>query len=328
MALTYNPDRSLKGGESLTITATFSELMAASPTIAVAYDSTGDGSSNNISATAMTDSGGGKVWTHTFNVAADAGDSGTAKVTISGTDSATNANTAAPNDTFEVDNVAPTVALTYNPDRSLKGGESLTVTATFNELMTASPTIAIAYDSTGDGSSNNVSATSMTDSGGGKVWTHTFNVAADAGDSGTAKITISGTDSATNANTAAANDTFEVDNVAPTLAVDDIVGTNLSGEGDEIVLTFSEEVKADDDEFSSNEFTIENPNDTVLNLTGATFTLSNGNKTLTIKLVEVNALLTTGNFIAVTPQLDQIKDLAGNSLANTEVVGITAIADG
>ena len=329
VALTYSINRSVKGGESFTVTATFSELMAASPTIAISYDSTGDGSSNNISATAMTDSGGGKVWTHTFNVAADAGDSGTAKVTISGTDSATNANTAASNDTFEVDTVAPTVTLTYSINRSVMGGESLTVTATFSELMAASPTIAISYDSTGDGSSNNISATAMTDSGGGKVWTHTFNVAADAGDSGTAKITISGTDSATNANTAASNDTFEVDNNAPTLGAEDIIGTNFAGTGDTIVPTFSEAVQAADGDFSANEFTIESPNDDdPLNLLGATFALSNGNKTLTIKLLEANAFLNTGDSIAVTPVTNAIKDVAGNLLAADEVVGSTTVADG
>ena len=196
--------------------------------------------------------------------------------------------------------------------------------------MAASPTIAISYDSTGDGSSNNISATAMTDSGGGKVWTHNFNVAADAGDTGTAKVTISGTDSATNANTAASNDTFEVDNNAPTLAAGDIIGTNLAtGDGDTIVLTFSEAVQADDGEFSSNEFTIESPNnDTVLNLTGATFTLSADKKTLTIKLDEANAFLNTGDSMAVTPVTNAIKDVAGNLLAADEVVAAATVADG
>ena len=95
------------------------------------------------------------------------------------------------------------------------------------------------------------------------------------------------------------------------------------------MLTFSEAVRAaDGGNFDSNDLTIESPDNTVLDLTGATFTLSADKKTLTIKLIEANATLATGNLITVTPTPDAITDLAGNSLADTEVVGTTQIADG
>lgn len=119
--------------------ATFSEAMALAPTIAVTTDSTGDGGTGNLSATAMTDSGNRITWTHTYTVPAGQGNGGTAAVTISGTDLAGNPNTPATNNTFEIDNTRPTVALTYSLNRPVKGGENLTITATFSERMPQLP---------------------------------------------------------------------------------------------------------------------------------------------------------------------------------------------
>ena len=200
VTLSYSPDRAVRGGDILTITATFSEVMALAPTIAVTTDSTGDGGTGNLSATAMTDTGNRITWTHTYTAPSGQGNGGTAAVTISGTDLAGNPNTPAINNTFEIDNTRPTVALTYSLNRPVKGGENLTITATFSERMATAPTIAIAFDTTGDGSNNDISATSMVDTGGGVTWTSTFTAPSDAGDSGTAAVTISATDMAGNAN--------------------------------------------------------------------------------------------------------------------------------
>lgn len=52
----------------------------------------------------------------------------------------------------------------------------------------------------------------MTDTGGGVTWTRTFTAPSDAGDSGTAAVTISGTDVAGNPNLFSTNNTFTVDN--------------------------------------------------------------------------------------------------------------------
>ena len=120
------------------------------------------------------------------------------------------------------------------------------------------------------------------------------------------------------------------DTTAPTLAAGDVVGTiiPIPGADDTIVLTFSEEVQAVDGTFSSNEFTsIQSPDGTAITFTNASFSLSADKKVLTITLNETtdNAVLTKGNIVTVTPAANAIKDLAGNSLADTEVVGTTNI---
>ena len=63
----------------------------------------------------MTDSGDQTIFTFSYDV--PAGSDGSATVTIAGaTDSAGNPNAAASNDSFTIDNTAPTVALAYSKD--------------------------------------------------------------------------------------------------------------------------------------------------------------------------------------------------------------------
>ena len=85
---------------TLAITATFSESLAVTPTIAINQPGTTD-----IDATDM--QGSGRVWTHTYTVhsATETGyEDGTATVTIaSGEDVAGNSNQAASNNTFTID---------------------------------------------------------------------------------------------------------------------------------------------------------------------------------------------------------------------------------
>ena len=205
VALSYDPDRNVRDADTLTITATFSEAMNSAPTIAI-NTATGD----DLAATAMTDSGDQITWTYSYDV--PLGGDGTATVTISGTDLAGNSNDAATNQTFTIDNTAPTVALTYDPDRNVRDADTLTITATFNQAINGTPTIAI--NTTG----TNLSATNMTDSGDQITWTYTYDVPS-AGD-GAATVTIAGaTDDAGNANGAATNNSFTIDNTDPTVAL-------------------------------------------------------------------------------------------------------------
>ena len=107
------------------------------------------------------------------------------------------------------DVAAPTVMLTYSPDRQIRDADTVVVTATFNETITGIPQIAI------DTSGVDVSATSM--SGSGLVWTYSWDIPADS--DGVATITISGaTDLAGNANAAATNNTRTIDNTAPAVS--------------------------------------------------------------------------------------------------------------
>ena len=177
VALTYDPDRALGDADTLTITATFSEPVTGTPTIAI------DTQGTDLTATAMTDSGAGTVWTFSYDV--PAWSDGTATVTIAGAaDAAGNPNGVATNNTFTIDNTPPTLALSYNPDRAVGDADTLTITATFSEPVTGTPTIAI------DTPGTDLTATAMTGSGAGTVWTFSYDVP--AGSDGTATVTIAG----------------------------------------------------------------------------------------------------------------------------------------
>src|SRR5262249_10197034 len=92
--------------------------------------------------------------------------------------------------TVTTDITAPTAAITYSINHAVKTGDSLVITATFNEPMADSPVTKIAISG-----ANSVSATNMTKSSS-TVYTYTHTVGAG---NGTATISLSiGTDIATN----------------------------------------------------------------------------------------------------------------------------------
>ena len=205
VALSYSKDP-VRDADTLVITATFNEAVSGTPTIAIDVVGTAD-----LSATSMTDSWDQTTFTFSYDV--PVGSDGSATVTIAGAaDAAGNPNDAASNDSFTIDNSAPTVALAYSKD-PVKDADTLVVTATFNEAVSGTPTIAIDVAGTAD-----LPATSMTDSGGQTIFTFSYDVPASS--DGSATVTIAGaTDSAGNTNAAASNDSFTIDNTAPTVAL-------------------------------------------------------------------------------------------------------------
>ena len=113
--------------------------------------------------------------------------------------------------TFSVDNTAPTVSITYNEPDPYRDADAITVTATFTEANSISGTPQIAIDYAGVGS--DVSATDMTATGDNKVWTYLMDVP--AGNDGIATITITGSDAAGNPVGVHTGNTFIVDNTEP-----------------------------------------------------------------------------------------------------------------
>ncbi len=108
------------------------------------------------------------------------------------------------------DSAAPTVALTYDPDRPVRDVDTVTITVTFNETIRGISSIAI------DTAGVDVLATPM--SGSGLVWTYSWDVP--AGSDGVATIIISGvTDLAGNANATATNNTRTIDNTDPNTVI-------------------------------------------------------------------------------------------------------------
>ena len=116
MTLSYDPDRAVGDGDTLTITVTFSEPVTGTPTIAI------DTPGTDLTATAMTGSGAGTVWTFSYDV--PAGSEGLATVTIAGvTDLAGNPNATATNNTFTIDKLAAdlSVTITGSPEPAPRG---------------------------------------------------------------------------------------------------------------------------------------------------------------------------------------------------------------
>lgn|GEM_PF-5199774 len=118
---------------------------------------------------------------------------------------------------------------------------------------------------------------------------------------------------------------LNTDNTVPVISPANIIGTTVQGGNDTIVITFDGPVIAGDGDFTDGDelSAVESPNGTPLNLTGAIFAYF-GN-TLTITLSEPTEFLKNGDVVAVTPAMNAIRDAANNFVANTEVVGTTAV---
>ena len=129
---TNDPDNTIKPGDPITITATFSEPMASGPSITI-----GSAVSNAaLTATSST--------TFTYSWSTSGVSAGSYTVTVTGTDLA--GNTYAGSDSIEItlDATAPTVTLSdTDDDNLLAASDTVTITASFNEGMTATPTISI-----------------------------------------------------------------------------------------------------------------------------------------------------------------------------------------
>lgn len=220
--VTYSdPDNLVKSGDSLTVTATFSEEMADSPVPKISISG-----SNTVTSVDMTKSST-TVYTYMYTVSA--GD-GVSTVAISaGTDVAGNvvASTPTSGASFTVDSTAPTVSVSYSdPDKIVKIGDVLTITATFSESVLDTPIPKISISG-----SNVLTATDMTKSSS-TVYTYLHSVS--TGD-GTATVAFSsGVDAVGNTivPTPTFGATFTVDNTAPattTLSVFECAHSLASG---------------------------------------------------------------------------------------------------
>ena len=216
----------VNNGDQQTITVNFSEVVTGTPTIALSGAKT-------VSATAMTDSGDATTWTYDTGTA-HTGD-GTVTITLGGavTDAVGNSMSTTPtSNTFTIDNTGPTSTATYSAT-TVNDGDQQTITVTFGEAVTGTPTIALSGQET-------VSATAM--SGGPTVWTYDDGTT-HTGD-GTVTITLGGaTDAVGNAiDTAPTDNTFTIDNTAITSTATYSATTVNDGDQQTITVTFGEAV--------------------------------------------------------------------------------------
>lgn len=204
------------------------------------------------------------------------------------------------------DLAVPTVTLTYSSDQTVyKAGDSVTVTATFNESVkagTAKPKIAIATPGDGDV----FPAVDMTIGANDTIWIYTWVVPSGSDDDGIATITITAQDLAGNANAAATNATKLIDNTAPTLGIV-LADTALkAGETSLVTFTFSEPVTG----FNNTDIT------TIEGGTLTTVSSSDGGITWTATFTPTVDTTNATNVITVT--MTGLTDIAGNAGVGTQ----------
>jgi uncharacterized repeat protein (TIGR01451 family) len=229
VAVTYEPSGSVQAGDILVITATFDRPVTGAPTIDI------DTPGIDLTSAELIDSGDGLVWTYTYTVPSDS--VGEAVVTISGgTDEDGNTNQDAAGNTFNINPSGPKVGLTYQPKGSIKAGDTLIITATFDRPVTGTPTIDI------DTPGVDLSSLEMIPSDDGLVWTYIYQVPGDS--DGTATVTILGaTDESGSPNQPANNNTFKIDSSGPTVTIIYEPDREVKpGETLIITITFSEAV--------------------------------------------------------------------------------------
>src|SRR6056300_1633582 len=209
-------DNIVSNTDVVTITATFSESMAATPTISL---------KGVVSDVSMSVTASDSVWTYTWTV------SGTAVIstlaTVSGTDLAGNAYSGTESITFNIDSSAPTLISTSSSDDDdyVKGGATVQLSVTFSEAV-ITPTITIGSD---------VSNASMTVSASTNSTTWYYDWAVPTGVDGTYVATVSTTDLIGNAYSGTDSVTLTVDNTDP-----EISSVSINDDNDTITLTFTE----------------------------------------------------------------------------------------
>ncbi|NBT20497.1 MAG: hypothetical protein EBT00_17265, partial [Proteobacteria bacterium] len=142
-----------KSGDSVTVTATFTETNAlyGTPTLSLVANGYSGGT---LPAVTLANGGSGLVYTGTFTIPAG---NGPVTASVGATDTAGNTLTATGQTGFTIDNTAPTATLTYALDatafassltRPAKSGDTVTVKATFTESIAlyGTPTLTLTQD--------------------------------------------------------------------------------------------------------------------------------------------------------------------------------------
>ncbi len=206
-ALTYS-DTLASEGDTVTITVTLTEVALNTPKITIQYSSITQPSNAGMSATADS-----LVWT--YDAIIPSGNDGVVTVTITADDLAGNALTTG-NITgrtdLTVDNTAPGYVLAYSDSLVKKGDDDVTITATFEESVQDTPTIAIDFAGTG-ADTTDAAMSKVADT----VWIYILSIP--SGNDGFATVTITALDLAGNAVThiSGGTNTLKVDNTPPTI---------------------------------------------------------------------------------------------------------------
>ena len=210
-----------------------------------------------------------------------------------------------------IDGIRPTATISYSSTGPYKSGESVLISATFNETIADSPIVQIAIAGSGIAglTATNMAKTLST--------LYTYNYLVPTGD-GTGTITLStGTDLAGNEITAApSNNIFTVDNTIPTIS---IVSNNSN---DSVTVTFSENVYPDANQGTGNltaaDFNIQ-INDPDSNVSFSSIgTIIKTSQSVWIVSFSYTGTATGNETLTVNAASGSIFDAAGNAAATTQ----------
>ncbi len=200
-------DTIVRDADTVVITATFTEAdqidEVTPPTITIA--------DIGVTNAAMVKTSN-LVWTYSWDV--PAGNDGAHAVSITATDRAGNANTAATGKTsYTIDNTAPTVVLSDDhADTIVRDADTVVITATFTEAGSGIDETTVPKITIG-GVVTNADMTKTSN----LVWTYSWDVSAD--NDGNVAVSITATDVAGNSNAAATGEIlYTIDNTDPITA--------------------------------------------------------------------------------------------------------------
>ena len=197
----------IKNGDSFKIIVGFSEALSVTPTLSLS-----EGVLTNIS---LEQSLPSNEWSYTWTISTTVT---SVTATVSGTDLAGNAYAGTDSITFMIDNSVPTVILTdTDSDNLVSNSDVVTITATFSESMSATPTLNL---------SGIISDAPMSATPSDTVWTYTWTVSTSVS---SATATVSGTDLSGNAYSGTEAIVFTIDNEAPEINFSAPVGFSYLG---------------------------------------------------------------------------------------------------
>ncbi|MDB2325556.1 BspA family leucine-rich repeat surface protein [Flavobacteriaceae bacterium] len=202
MSHNASPTTTINNGDSITVTATFSEAMNATPTINIS-----GGQATNVAMSATSSSA---IWTYNWTVSSTVSTEVTA--TVSGTDLSGNSYTGTSSLAFVIDNTAPEVELTDDQeDQWIKSGDEILINAVFSESLSNTPTIQISNN-------NQTESYEMSESTTQNNWTYFIEVSELNFDDGPIYVKIdSAIDFGGNTFSGTSSLTYILDNTQPTI---------------------------------------------------------------------------------------------------------------
>ncbi len=300
--------------EVITITASFSIDMAASPLLTV--------SGTSVVNAAMTQGSSPTLWTYIWNVSSSLS-SGTYTATVAATDSLSRSVSSNASLTFVTETVPPTVTHALSQATLyLNSTDIVTYTATFSEPMTVTPTV----DVNGQGYETLSMVSSDT------IWSYYIDMSTYTGAQGALTVTVSGTDKFSNPYNAGSETlSVTVDTVLPNLvkatSSNTATTTYSVGQTFDIILVYDEAVYLTMGT-SSPTFEIETNNTSApVTYSDITYVSGSGSTSLTFEYtvksgdnISGSAEVTMKNPDSINLYGGTLEDLAGNS-ARTALAG-------